>query len=114
MFTHSGMFTTSSSVHDLVIVVAFIGALLSGYAGMTVWARKGGKPGKGFLVGGLLGILGVLILVLGKPKQAEIDSAAQAAGLVRCPHCGELINNQAQVCRHCRRDVAAPAPAGTL
>ena len=74
MFTHSGMFTTSSSVHDLVIVVAFIGALLSGYAGMTVWSRKAGK---GFLVGGLLGVLGVLILVLGKPEQAEIDSAAQ-------------------------------------
>lgn len=106
--------TTASSVHDLVIVVTFIGALLCGYAGMTVWARKGGKPGNGFVVGVLLGVLGVLILVLSKPKQKEIDSAAQSAGLARCPHCGELINNHAQVCRYCRRDVAAPAPAGTL
>ena len=55
MFTHSGMFTTSGSVHDLVTVVILIGALLSGYAGMTIWARKGGKPGKGFLIGSLLG-----------------------------------------------------------
>jgi hypothetical protein len=46
---------TGSSVHDLVIVVAFMGALFSGYAGMTIWARKGGKPAGGFLVGGLLG-----------------------------------------------------------
>jgi hypothetical protein len=116
MFTNSmsGMFTTSSSVHDLVIVVAFTGALLSGYAGMTIWARKGGKPGKGFLVGGLFGVLGVLILVLAKPKQTEVDSAAWSAGLVRCPHCAELINHQARVCRYCHRDVAAPAAVGTL
>jgi hypothetical protein len=49
MFTNSG-----GSVHDLVVVIAFMGALLSGYAGMTIWARKGGKPGGGFLVGALL------------------------------------------------------------
>jgi hypothetical protein len=108
------MFTNNSSVHDLVIVVAFIGALFSGYAGMTIWARKGGKPGNGFLLGGLLGVLGVLILVLATPRQAEIDSAARSEGLVRCPHCAELINYQAHVCRYCQREVAAPAPAGTL
>jgi len=114
MFTHSGMFTTSGSVHDLVVVVAFMGALFSGYAGMTIWARKGGKPGKGFLIGGLLGALGVLILAVARPKQAEIDTAAGSAGLVRCPHCAELINHQARVCRYCQREVAAAVPAGTL
>ena len=115
MFTNmNGMFTHGNSVHDLVVVVAFIGALLSGYAGMTIWARKGGKPGKGFLIGGLLGVIGVLILVLATPKQAETDSAARSQGLTPCPHCGELIKYQARVCRYCERDVAAPAPAGML
>jgi hypothetical protein len=113
MFTHSGMFTTSGSVHDLVLVVAFMGALFSGYAGMTIWARKGGKPGKGFLIGGLLGALGVFILAAAKPSQAEIDTAAASAGLVRCPHCAELISQQAHVCRYCQQEVAAIAPAGT-
>lgn len=115
MFTNmNGMFTHGNSVHDLVIVVAFIGALLSGYAGMTIWARKGGKPGKGFIIGGLLGVIGVLVLVLATPKQTEIDSAARSQGLTPCPHCGELIKYQARVCRYCERDVAAPAPAGML
>ena len=114
MFTHSGMFTTSGSVHDLVTVVILIGALLSGYAGMTIWARKGGKPGKGFLIGSLLGVLGVFILAVATPKQAETDSAARSAGLVRCPHCAELISHQARVCRYCQREVATPAPAGAL
>ena len=107
MFTNTG-----SSVHDLVIVVAFMGALLSGYAGMTIWARKGGKPAGGFLVGGLLGALGVFILAAARPRQAEIEAAARSQGLTPCPHCAELIKHQAQVCRYCHRDVAAPAPAG--
>ena len=46
------MFSGSGSLHDLVIVVAYLGALFSGYAGMTVWARKGGRPGGGFFVTG--------------------------------------------------------------
>jgi hypothetical protein len=106
------MFTGTGSVHDLVIVVAYLGALFSGYAGMTVWARKGGRPGGGFFVGGLLGALGVFILVLAKPRQTEIDSVARSRGLVRCPHCAEAIMREAHVCRHCQREVTA-APAGS-
>jgi len=100
---------TNSNVHDLVIVVAYIGALFSGYAGLTIWARKGGRPGGGFLVGGLLGALGVFLLVLATPRQSEIDSVARSQGLVPCPHCAEPIKHQAHVCRHCQRDVTAPA-----
>jgi hypothetical protein len=51
------MFTGSLNtlVHDLVIVIAYIGSLLSGYAGMTIWARKGGRPAGGFFLGGSAG-----------------------------------------------------------
>ena len=105
MFTNmTGMFTNSSA-HDLVVVISVMGALLSGYAGMTIWARKGGKPGGGFLLGALLGVLGVVILAVATPRQKEIDSAARSAGLVRCPHCAELIYHQAHVCRYCQREV---------
>jgi hypothetical protein len=108
------MFTGSLNtlVHDLVVVIAYIGALFSGYAGMTIWARKGGRPGGGFIVGGLLGALSVLILVLANPRQTEVDYVARSQGLVPCPHCVELIKREAHVCRHCQRDVAAPALGG--
>lgn len=109
MFTNTG-----SSVHDLVIVVAFMGALFSGYAGMTIWARQGGKPAGGFLVGGLLKALGVFILAAATRRQAEIDSDTRSAGLTPCPHGAERIKGRARVCRYCQRDVAAPAPAGAL
>ena len=103
------MFSGSGSLHDLVIVVAYLGALFSGYAGMTVWARKGGRPGGGFFVGGLLGALGVFILVLAKPRQSEVESVARSRGLVPCPHCAEPIKHEANVCRYCQRDVRAAA-----
>jgi hypothetical protein len=108
------MFTgnVNTLIHDLVIVIAYIGSLLSGYAGMTIWARKGGRPAGGFLLGGLLGAIGVFILVAAKPRQSETDSVARAQGLVRCPHCVELIKEGAGVCRYCQRDVAAPALSG--
>ena len=103
--------TTATSLGNLVIVVAFIGALFSGTIGMTVWKNKGGSPGSGFFVGGLLGVLGVFILVLARPGQREIDRIARSRGLVPCPNCAEPIKGEARVCRYCRRDVAA-APGG--
>ncbi len=103
--------TTATSLSNLVIVVAFIGALFSGTIGMTVWKNKGGSPGGGFFVGGLLGALGVFILVLAKPRQTEIDRVARSQGLVPCPNCAEPIKREARGCRYCRRDVA-PAPGG--
>ena len=104
--------TISTSLNNLVIVIAYMGALFSGFIGMTVWRNKGGRPGGGFFVGGLLGALGVFILVLARPRQTEVDSVARSQGLVSCPHCVEPIKREARVCRHCQRDVAAPAPGG--
>jgi hypothetical protein len=110
MFASTG--SLNNLVHNLVIVIAYMGALFSGYAGMTIWARKGGRPGSGFLVGGLLGALGVFILVLARPRQTEVDSVARSQDLVPCPHCVEPIKREARVCRYCQRDVTAPAPGG--
>jgi len=54
--------------------------LLSGFVGMTLWKDKGGSPSGGFIVGLLLGTLGVFILALAKPGQKEIDRVARSQG----------------------------------
>lgn len=112
------MHAIADNLRDLVIVVAFIGALFSGALGMTIWKDKGGSPTGGFVVGGLLGVLGVFILLVSKPGESEVDRVARSRerratsmGLVACPHCGEPIRGEARVCRFCQREVAhAPAP----
>lgn len=80
MFTNTG-----SSVHDLVIVVAFMGALFSRVCRNDHLGTQGRQARWRFLVGGLLGALGVFILAAATPRQAEIDSAARSAGLTPVP-----------------------------
>ena len=58
-----------------------------------------------------LGILGVLILAVAKPRPKEIAKGRDLRDAFLCPHCAELIVPEANVCRYCQRDVAAPAPA---
>jgi hypothetical protein len=76
------MTTSTASLNNLVTVIALIGPVFSGYTGTTVWNDKGGSPGGGFLLGGLPGPLGVLILVVATPGQKEIHRVARSRGLV--------------------------------
>jgi hypothetical protein len=107
------MTTSTASLNNLVTVIALIGPVFSGYTGTTVWNDKGGSPGGGFLLGGLPGPLGVLILVVATPGQKEIHGVARSRGLVPCHNCAELVKSQARVCRYRGHDVA-PAPGGAM
>jgi hypothetical protein len=89
-----------------LIEFVFIEHLLSGFIGMTLWKNKGGDPSGAFILCAILGILGVVILAIGKPGRKEIDRVARSQGLMPCPNCAELINRQARVCAYCGRDVA--------
>ena len=68
----------SSLAGFLVFELVGIGMLLSGYVGMTLWKDKGGSPSGGFIVGLLLGILGVFILAIATPGQREIERVARS------------------------------------
>lgn len=74
---------------DLVvlwIISAFIAAAIGG--------RKG-EAGLGFLVGAILGPLGIVFALLSSGNR------------VPCPQCHELMHKKAAVCPHCRTPVAA-------
>ena len=57
-----------------------------------IGARKGAGF-SGFVIGILLGPIGVIIILLSKGNQKK------------CPFCVELVNEKAVVCPHCQRDI---------
>lgn len=79
--------------------------IIFGLWAAVVAQRRTGETFGGFLLGVLLGPIGVLICYLRKPTLTGQDRLSQAQGLVPCPHCAERIRPQANVCRYCNRDV---------
>ena len=67
--------------------------LLCGFIGMMIGSKKGEGCG-GFMLGVLLGPIGVIIIMLVRGQRKP------------CLACKELINKKATVCPHCRTAVA--------
>ena len=85
--------------------------VLSAFVGMILWKNKRGDPSGAVILCAILGILGVIILAIARPREREIAKGARSQGRISCPHCAELIMHEAHVCPHCGRDVT-PAPQG--
>jgi hypothetical protein len=69
---------------------------------MTVWKDNGGSPGGGFLLGGPLGLLAVLILAVATPQAKEIERARAIPGPGSMPPTARNpAKSQARVCRYC-------------
>lgn len=87
--------------------------LLCGVIAGVIANSRGGSAMIGGLLGFLLGPFGVaLAFFLGGEKERE--AAALADGLrKKCPMCAELVQPEAQVCKHCghRLEPADPAEA---
>src|SRR5437588_7539425 len=53
---------------DVLLVAWIIWVVLFGTVSALIWQSKGGRLGRGFLWGGLLGILGLIYVVAAKPR----------------------------------------------
>ena len=49
-------------------------------------------------------VYGALLFIVALPH-ALLAKPVEGKGLKRCPHCAELIKDEAKVCRFCGRDV---------
>jgi hypothetical protein len=85
--------------------------LIAAFVGMTLWKNKRGDPSGAVILCAILGILGVIILAIARPREREIAKGARSQGRISCPHCAELIMHEAHVCPFCKRDITL-APQG--
>jgi hypothetical protein len=66
-------------------VIAAIGAVISGYIGMTVWKNKGGDPGGGFVLGALLGPSACSSSLQRSPGRRKLIESRDARDSFRVP-----------------------------
>jgi hypothetical protein len=65
--------------------------LVCGIIAAMIGSKKG-ESCLGFIIGALLGPIGILLAILSRGNRKA------------CPSCKEMINKKAKVCPHCQRD----------
>jgi len=72
-----------------------------GFVGSMIANRKGNGGCVGFILGILLGPLGLLIAFFSTDN--EIEKRRRTGDTKKCPYCAEYVKQEAVVCKHCGR-----------
>lgn len=83
---------------------------LSAFVGVLIAQSKNRSRDEGCAWGCLLGPIGWLILALMRPKTPT--ESRDGRTLQKCPHCAEMILEEARVCRYCGRNLNTVAADG--
>jgi hypothetical protein len=82
--------------HELLVVLG-----LSAFGAGLITSSKGRGFFLGFLLGGLLGLIGVLVAAFLGSSTAPTPEELRRK---ECPHCKEEMRADASVCPHCQRE----------
>ena len=84
-------------------IAIFIIWLLCGFASLAIADSKGRSSCGWFIGGFLLGPIGLLIIAVLPPVEAEIEKQKlESKEYKKCPQCAELVKKEAKICRFCK------------
>lgn len=93
------------------VLLVFVWLLL-GLVGAMVMANKGRSGCSGFILGFLLGPIGLIIAVAFDANRNELEKRALSNGQNRrCPACAEIVRFEARKCRFCGEELSEISPA---
>lgn len=87
--------------------------LVLGGIGQAIAKRRGLRSVHGWIIGGLLGPIGWIILLLIPPSAKDTERKNRSDGMKKCPQCAEWVKRGAKVCRYCGYSGRSVASGGT-
>lgn len=78
--------------------------LCFGIVGSMIASSKGNSGCGGFILGILLGPIGLLISFFSRDN--EEGKREKSGNTKKCPHCAEYIKQDAKVCKYCGRSIS--------
>ena len=86
-------------------------AVLIGLIPAAIAKSKGHSFGLWWFYGAALFIIALPHALMMKSDNTALENQQLSEGMKKCPHCAELVKNDANVCRYCARDISRPTVA---